>query len=57
MSFLKLFLEGTTAGDIAGVGMPLGKGDCPCKKDPESEECKSKKAKKMLRKGKSNGEV
>jgi len=46
---LKSFLEGTVASDIAqatpNMGLQKrkrkgqGKDDCPCKNDPESEEC------------------
>ena len=49
-TFLELFTESTAAGDVAGVGAPLGKGkskECPCKKDPESEECKKIKLQKQ----------
>jgi hypothetical protein len=41
--FLELF-EGSTAGDVAGFSPKMGmKKDCPCKRDPDSEECRKHK--------------
>jgi hypothetical protein len=54
LNSIESFLEGTVASDIAqstgSMGLQKkkrkgqGSGDCPCKTDPESEECKEKQA-------------
>ena len=58
MSFREIF-EGSVAGDVAGYSGKMGlhkqhkhgaeDGECPCKKDPESKECKEKRALKEAR--------